>query len=97
MRLAKVPLTGHRIWDLLEIGAGSLVAVGDGVEGLRDLARPSVALYVGGMGARGHNFYNSLVQRYGFEAEAARIETCTSPATSRRRPQFPTNCWKRPR
>ncbi len=58
----------------LEIGAGSLVAVGDGVEGLRDLARPSVALYVGGMGARGRNFYNSLVQRYGFEAEAARIQ-----------------------
>lgn len=58
----------------LEICAGSLVAVGDDVVGLRDLARPSVALYVGGMGARGRNFYNSLVQRYGFEAEAARIQ-----------------------
>ena len=58
----------------LEICAGGLVAVGDDVEGIRDLARPSVALYVGGMGARGRNFYNSLVQRYGFEAEAARIQ-----------------------
>ncbi|MDQ6616440.1 MAG: LLM class F420-dependent oxidoreductase [Actinomycetota bacterium] len=58
----------------LEICAGSLVAVGEGIEGLRDLARPTVALYVGGMGARGRNFYNSLVQRYGFEAEAARIQ-----------------------
>jgi F420-dependent oxidoreductase-like protein len=58
----------------LEICAGSLVAVGEGVEGIRDLARPSIALYVGGMGARGRNFYNSLVQRYGFEAEAAKIQ-----------------------
>ena len=60
----------------LEICAGSLAAVvtGDDVQAIRDLARPSVALYVGGMGARGRNFYNSLVQRYGFEAEAARIQ-----------------------
>jgi F420-dependent oxidoreductase-like protein len=68
--------TANRSADLapLEICAGSLVAVGEGIEGLRDLARPSVALYVGGMGAKGRNFYNSLVQRYGFEAEAARIQ-----------------------
>jgi alkanesulfonate monooxygenase SsuD/methylene tetrahydromethanopterin reductase-like flavin-dependent oxidoreductase (luciferase family) len=58
----------------LEICAGGLAAVGAGVEGLRDLARPTMALYIGGMGARGRNFYNSLVQRYGFEAEAARIQ-----------------------
>ena len=37
-------------------------------------ARPVVALYVGGMGARGRNFYNALVQRYGYEAEAAEIQ-----------------------
>jgi alkanesulfonate monooxygenase SsuD/methylene tetrahydromethanopterin reductase-like flavin-dependent oxidoreductase (luciferase family) len=58
----------------LEIGAGGLAAVGDGLEGLRDLARPSVALYLGGMGAKGKNFYNSLAQRYGFEAEAALVQ-----------------------
>jgi F420-dependent oxidoreductase-like protein len=58
----------------LEICAGGLVAIGEDVGGVRDLARPIVALYVGGMGARGRNFYNSLVQRYGFEAEAARIQ-----------------------
>ncbi|HEX3427051.1 MAG TPA: LLM class F420-dependent oxidoreductase [Acidimicrobiales bacterium] len=58
----------------LEVCAGGLLAVGDDVESLRDLARPSVALYVGGMGARGKNFYNSLVRRYGFEEEAARIQ-----------------------
>ena len=33
-----------------------------------------LALYVGGMGARGQNFYNRLAQRYGFEAEAAEIQ-----------------------
>jgi F420-dependent oxidoreductase-like protein len=58
----------------LEIAAGGMVAVGEDVKGLLDLARPTVALYVGGMGAKGKNFYNELVTRYGFEAEAAKIQ-----------------------
>jgi F420-dependent oxidoreductase-like protein len=58
----------------LEIAAGGLVAIGDGLEHLRELARPMTALYVGGMGARGRNFYNALTRRYGFEAEAALIQ-----------------------
>jgi alkanesulfonate monooxygenase SsuD/methylene tetrahydromethanopterin reductase-like flavin-dependent oxidoreductase (luciferase family) len=58
----------------LEVVAGGLVAVGDDVTHMRDLARPMVALYVGGMGARGRNFYNDLVKRYGFEAEAEKIQ-----------------------
>jgi alkanesulfonate monooxygenase SsuD/methylene tetrahydromethanopterin reductase-like flavin-dependent oxidoreductase (luciferase family) len=33
-----------------------------------------VALYVGGMGARGRNFYNDLACRYGFEAAAKEIQ-----------------------
>ncbi|OBI73193.1 LLM class F420-dependent oxidoreductase [Mycolicibacterium fortuitum] len=36
--------------------------------------RDYAALYVGGMGARGKNFYNALVSRYGFEEEAATIQ-----------------------
>jgi len=32
------------------------------------------ALYIGGMGAKGRNFYNDLVGRYGYEAEAAAIQ-----------------------
>ncbi len=36
--------------------------------------RDYLALYVGGMGAPGRNFYNSLVRRYGFEQSAAEIE-----------------------
>src|SRR6201999_4235565 len=47
------------------------VNVSDDLEAARDSMRPYVALYVGGMGSRRQNFYNALVQRYGFE-EAAR-------------------------
>ena len=60
--------------DDLWINAGGLLAIGDDVESLRDLARPMIALYVGGMGAKGRNFYNDLVCRYGFEQEAAEIQ-----------------------
>jgi hypothetical protein len=38
------------------------------------MARAEIALYVGGMGARGRNFYNALVCRYGYEDAAARIQ-----------------------
>jgi hypothetical protein len=39
-----------------------------------DFARPMFALYIGGMGAKGKNFYNDLACSYGFEAEAAKIQ-----------------------
>jgi F420-dependent oxidoreductase-like protein len=60
----------------LRISAGGLLAIGEGSEvtALRELQRPAVALYVGGMGARGKNFYNELAIRYGFEKEAATIQ-----------------------
>jgi alkanesulfonate monooxygenase SsuD/methylene tetrahydromethanopterin reductase-like flavin-dependent oxidoreductase (luciferase family) len=57
-----------------EIAAGVTVLVGDDVESLRDALKPHIALYVGGMGAKGKNFYNSLINRYGWEAEAERIQ-----------------------
>lgn len=57
-----------------EIAATASVFVGDDVSALRDALRPHVALYVGGMGAKGRNFYNSLVCRYGWEEEAERIQ-----------------------
>jgi F420-dependent oxidoreductase-like protein len=50
------------------------VVVADDVSAARDFLRPLLALYVGGMGARGQNFYNRLACRYGFEAEAAAIQ-----------------------
>ena len=50
------------------------VLVGDDVQACRDLVKPMLALYVGGMGARGRNFYNTLVSRYGYEADAAKVQ-----------------------
>ena len=57
-----------------EIAATVNVLVGDDVQALRDSLKPYIALYVGGMGAKGKNFYNALVRRYGWEAEAERIQ-----------------------
>jgi F420-dependent oxidoreductase-like protein len=58
----------------LDIIAQAPVAIGEDTSGLIDLARPFVALYVGGMGARGRNFYYDLAARFGYEAEAAAIQ-----------------------
>jgi alkanesulfonate monooxygenase SsuD/methylene tetrahydromethanopterin reductase-like flavin-dependent oxidoreductase (luciferase family) len=46
----------------------------DDVQAGRDALKQYYALYVGGMGARGKNFYNSLFARYGYEAEAKEIQ-----------------------
>jgi F420-dependent oxidoreductase-like protein len=48
--------------------------VTDDVAAGRDAMRPYVALYVGGMGSREQNFYNNLVQRYGFEDAAKQVQ-----------------------
>ena len=58
----------------LEVVAGGMVAIGDDVKGMLDLARPMFALYIGGMGARGKNFYNNLCRQYGYEKEAEQIQ-----------------------
>ncbi|HET6875035.1 MAG TPA: LLM class F420-dependent oxidoreductase [Acidimicrobiales bacterium] len=62
--------------DTLMIAGGGLLAIGEGddVIAMRDLSRPMLALYIGGMGARGRNFYNDLACRYGYEKEAAEIQ-----------------------
>ncbi|MDN4162417.1 LLM class F420-dependent oxidoreductase [Nocardioides abyssi] len=70
--------TAKRSADLapLEVTAGGMVAIGEGedTKALLDFARPIYALYVGGMGARGKNFYNDLACQYGYEAEAKQIQ-----------------------
>ena len=60
----------------LEISAGGIIAIGDddATIALRDLQRPALALYIGGMGAKGKNFYYDLCVRYGFADEAAVIQ-----------------------
>jgi hypothetical protein len=50
------------------------VSIDDDVERARDSMRPVLALYVGGMGSREKNFYNQLVQRYGFEDAAKEVQ-----------------------
>jgi alkanesulfonate monooxygenase SsuD/methylene tetrahydromethanopterin reductase-like flavin-dependent oxidoreductase (luciferase family) len=50
------------------------VAIDDDVDRARDSMRRFIALYVGGMGSREKNFYNVLVQRYGFEDAAREIQ-----------------------
>jgi F420-dependent oxidoreductase-like protein len=48
--------------------------VSDDREAARNLMRPVLALYIGGMGSRAQNFYNQLVKRYGFEEAAEKIQ-----------------------
>ncbi len=48
--------------------------ISDDRELARNLMRPVLALYIGGMGSRKQNFYNNLVQRYGFEEAAGEIQ-----------------------
>jgi alkanesulfonate monooxygenase SsuD/methylene tetrahydromethanopterin reductase-like flavin-dependent oxidoreductase (luciferase family) len=58
----------------LEIFAGGGVAIGEGLEELRNLGRPQMALYIGGMGARSKNFYNDTFSKYGYERDAKAIQ-----------------------
>jgi F420-dependent oxidoreductase-like protein len=60
--------------DGFEIAAGVHVAAGDDLDACREAVKPTLALYIGGMGARGSNFYNALACRYGYEREAAKIQ-----------------------
>lgn len=50
------------------------VVIHDNLDICYNMLRPLLALYVGGMGAKGKNFYNDLAGRYGYEAEAADIQ-----------------------
>jgi F420-dependent oxidoreductase-like protein len=63
----------------LDIAAGGMLAIGEDLVGdkqaqILDFARPMTALYVGGMGARGKNFYNDICREYGYEQEAVDIQ-----------------------
>lgn len=58
----------------LDVFAGPALAIGDNVEPLREFVKPHLALYIGGMGAKGKNFYHTLATKYGYGAEADRIQ-----------------------
>ena len=63
-----------RTLDDFDIAPTVNVLITDDVEAARDAMRPILALYVGGMGSREKNFYNALVQRYGFEDAAREVQ-----------------------
>ncbi|WYB40558.1 LLM class flavin-dependent oxidoreductase [Streptomyces sp. GD-15H] len=58
----------------LEISIGVPTAIGDDTEEALRAVRAQLALYIGGMGARGKNFYNDLAHRYGYPEEAERTQ-----------------------
>src|SRR3954447_4240890 len=63
-----------RSLDGFDIAPTVNVAIRDDLDAARDLMRPMIALYVGGMGSRTQNFYNALASRYGFEDAARRVQ-----------------------
>ncbi|ETB12606.1 F420-dependent oxidoreductase [Mycobacterium avium subsp. avium 10-9275] len=58
----------------LEIYAGLVLAIGENTEPLREFVKPHLALYIGGMGAKGKNFYHALATKYGYGPQADRIQ-----------------------
>ncbi len=58
----------------LDVFAGPALAIGENVTPLLEFVKPHLALYIGGMGAKGKNFYHDLATRYGYGAEADRIQ-----------------------
>jgi F420-dependent oxidoreductase-like protein len=65
---------GGKGFDDFDIVPTVTAMVSDDHESARDAMRHYVALYVGGMGSRKQNFYNALVQRYGFEDAAREVQ-----------------------
>src|SRR3954462_13661883 len=65
---------GRSLDGAFDIAPSVQVFVSDDLEKARDALRPFIALYVGGMGSRKQNFYNQLVQRYGFEDAAREVQ-----------------------
>jgi F420-dependent oxidoreductase-like protein len=66
---------GGRDRSAFDVAPMVTVVVGEDVEVCRDLVKPALALYVGGMGARGANFYNDLIRRYGYEEAAEAVQS----------------------
>lgn len=73
-RLEEGAARAGRTLDGFDIAPSVSAHVSDDIETARNFMRPALALYVGGMGSRKQNFYNSLVCEYGFEEAAAEIQ-----------------------
>jgi F420-dependent oxidoreductase-like protein len=66
--------TGRTIDESFDIAPSVNLCIDDDVDKARDMVRPILALYIGGMGSREKNFYNQAVQRYGFEEAAKEVQ-----------------------
>ncbi len=66
--------TSGKSLDGFDIAPTVSLCISDDLEEARNTMRAFIALYVGGMGSREQNFYNQLVSRYGYEAEAKTIQ-----------------------
>jgi alkanesulfonate monooxygenase SsuD/methylene tetrahydromethanopterin reductase-like flavin-dependent oxidoreductase (luciferase family) len=64
----------ERARDGFDIAPSVPAIVTDDVESGRAMLKEYYSFYIGGMGARGKNFYNDLFTRYGYEAEAREIQ-----------------------
>ncbi|MEN8113655.1 MAG: LLM class F420-dependent oxidoreductase [Actinomycetota bacterium] len=60
--------------DRFDIAASVIVSIDDDLDRARLAAKPFISLYIGGMGAKGKNFYNDLAHRYGYGEAADRIQ-----------------------
>jgi F420-dependent oxidoreductase-like protein len=58
----------------LDVMVGVSLAIGDDVEERLNWVKPQLALYIGGMGAKGKNFYHNVATKYGFGEVADRIQ-----------------------
>lgn len=65
---------GGKSTATFDIAPAVAVVIGDDVAACRNAVKPQLALYIGGMGAKGKNFYYDLVSRYGYEGAAATIQ-----------------------
>jgi F420-dependent oxidoreductase-like protein len=65
---------GGRDLNGFDIAPSVQVRIDEDEQRARDSVRHFIALYVGGMGSRDQNFYNALVQRYGFEEAAKEVQ-----------------------
>ena len=65
---------GREIDGSFDIAPNVNVCIDDDLDRARDVMRPFIALYVGGMGSRERNFYNAMVRRYGFEEAASEVQ-----------------------
>ncbi len=72
--LAKGAARAGKTLEDVAISPAVSVLISDNIDGARDMMRPLLALYVGGMGSRERNFYNQMVRRYGFEEAAEEVQ-----------------------